>query len=420
VKILYISQYFPPEIAAPAARVSELSRQWVKSGHEVTVLTGFPNYPTGIIPKEYQRKLRRLLIKEEFEGMKVFRTWLWPQPHRGAIKRIFSFISFFLSASISGLLISRPDIVIATSPPLLVGLTGWWLARAKRVPFIFEIRDLWPESLEAVGIADAKSLLHRILVRVASFLYRTSDRIVVVTPAFKNFLVEKWQLSDDKSSVIQNGVETDLLRPDLETSALRKQLGVEDKFVVCYAGTIGMAHGLETLVQTAQQLQHSHPNILFWLIGDGAEKENVMSQARSLRLSNLQVLGPQPREKVPQYICASNACLVMLKPVPLFKTVIPTKMLEAMACARPVILGVDGQARKILEEAQAGIFVRPGSADELGRTVVQLAVDASLRERLGNNGRRYILQRLTRKQTAHDYVKVLQSHCLPDPDESKL
>jgi glycosyltransferase involved in cell wall biosynthesis len=232
---------------------------------------------------------------------------------------------------------------------------------------------------------------------------------VVVSPAFKAHLVENWHVSAEKISVVQNGVETDLFKPGVETSSLKDELQAQEKFIVSYMGTIGMAHGLETLIGAAKQLEGSHPNILFLVIGEGAEKERIVAMAQSLALSNLLIMGQQPREKIPGYICASNACIVMLKNNPLFKTVIPSKMLEFMACARPVILGVDGQARKILEDGRAGIFVQPGNADALARAIVQLACDAGLCNSLGNSGRRYILRHNTRKQTADRYIEVLEN-----------
>jgi len=248
VKILYISQYYPPEIAAPAARVSELSRHWVADGHQVTVLTGFPNHPTGVVHLGYRDKLRRLIFRERMEGVWVVRTWLWPKPNHKALGRMLSFVSFCVSAVVSGLFLSRPDVVIATSPQLLVGLTGWWLARAKRVPFVFEVRDLWPESLSAVGMGNDKSILHRLLAKIAGFLYRQSDKVVVVTPAFKDHLVKHWSVPPEKISVVQNGVETGFFTPGHADAQLRHELGGEGKFVACYIGTIGMAHGLETLL----------------------------------------------------------------------------------------------------------------------------------------------------------------------------
>ena len=408
MKILYVSQYFPPEMGAPAARVAELSRYWARDGHDVTVLTGFPNHPTGIVPLEYRSKFRRLVARERMDGVSVVRTWLFPLPNRKAYERMLNYSSFCISSASTGLFLSRPDIVIASSPQLLVGLSGWWLARAKRVPFVFEVRDLWPESLAAVGMGDQSSLLHRSLAKIAGFLYRRCDRVVVVTPAFADYLVEHWHTPRTKISIVGNGVEADLFSPRDTSTHLRRELGADGKFVVCYIGTMGLAHGLETLIEAAARLRNSAPEVLFLLVGEGAERERIISLARSRGLTNLRFVDQQPREKIPAYICASDACLVLLKKSDLFKTVIPTKMLEFMSCARPVILGVDGQARKIIEEAQAGIFIEPENAADLAQAVIRLAADVGLRESLGRNGRRHILQRFSRRHTARAYLDVLE------------
>ena len=408
MKILYISQYFPPEIAAPAVRVSELSRHWAAAGHEVTVLTGFPNHPTGVVHPEYRSKLRRVVFRECVEAVQVVRTWLWPRPNRKALGRILSFVSFSVSAAISGLFLSRPDVVIATSPQLLVGLTGWWLARAKRIPFVFEVRDLWPESLSAVGMGNDQSILHRVLAKVAGFLYGQSDRIVVVTPAFKDHLVKNWKVPQEKISVVPNGVETELFSPDKTNADLKKEIGAEGKFIACYIGTMGMAHGLEIVLEAATELKNAMPQAFFLLVGDGAEKENIAARARSLGLSNLRLVDSQPREKIPAYICASDVCLVLLKRTPVFETVIPTKMLEFMACARPVILGVEGQARQIVQEARAGLCIQPENAKELAQAVIRLAADGVLGKSLGSDGRKYILQHFSRPQTAATYLDILR------------
>jgi colanic acid biosynthesis glycosyl transferase WcaI len=407
VKILYVSQYFPPEMGAPAARVAELSRYWAQERHEVTVLTGFPNHPTGVVPAEYRRKLRRLVAREETNGVKVVRTWLLPFPNRRTYERMLNYSSFCLSAAGTGLLTERPDVVIASSPQLLVGLSGWWLARCKRSRFVFEVRDLWPESLAAVGAGKPDSLVYRSLARIAGFLYRNSDHIVVVTPAFKEYLVQHWRVRPEKISVVENGVESDLFTPETE-SDLRTELGAEGKFLVSYIGTMGNAHGLETLVEAAWTLQNSADRILFLLVGEGAEKEQLVSLARSRGLTNVRFVKQQPRERIPAYICASDACLVLLKRSEIFKTVIPSKMLEFMSCARPVILGVDGQARQILEQAQAGICIEPGNSAELARAVSDLAGDEQRRETLGRNGRRHVLQHFSRRQTAMAYLDVLR------------
>jgi len=408
VKILYVSQYFPPEMGAPAARVAELSRLWTEAGHDVTVLTGFPNHPTGVVPPDYRRKMWRLVCCEQLDDVRVVRSWLLPFPNRGPYERMLNYSSFCLSAASKGMFLSQPDVVIATSPQLLVGLAGWWLARWKRVPFILEVRDLWPESLAAVGAANENSLLYKALSGMARFLYRACDRIVVVTTAFEQYLVEKYKVPREKISVVENGVDTELFNPHAERSEIRTALRADGKFVVSYIGTIGMAHGLQTVVEAASRLQHSEPNVLMLFVGEGAEKQGIISAVRDRGLTNVRFVDQQRREDIPAYICASNVCLVPLKKSDLFTTVLPSKMLEFMACARPVIVGVDGLVRRIVQEANAGIFVEPENPVDLANAIRRLAGDPAFREMLGRNGRRYILQNFTRRRTAEAYLGVLE------------
>lgn len=413
MKILYVSQYFTPEMGAPAARAAELSRRWARMGHDVTVLTGFPNHPTGIVPKEWRSRLRRLRYSEIVDDVRVERTWLWPLPNRKAHERIRSYASFFLSSALSGLRLQKPDVVIGTSPQLLVALSGWWLARRHEVPFIFEVRDLWPESLAAVGAGGEGSLLHRMLGGIAGFLYCRADRIVVVSPAFKDHLIQHWQVPADKIAIVENGVETDLFRPSSDLQEARKELSregiaAEDSFLVGYIGTMGMAHGLETLIDAAEELRSTLPKCLFLLIGEGAEKQRIMELARARGLDNVKFLGEQPRERIPALVSAADICLVMLKKSDVFKTVIPTKLLEYMACERPVIVAVDGQARTMVESARSGVFVPPENPRALAQTIRMLAQSPEESRRLGLNGRQYILANLSREHTAHVYITVLE------------
>lgn len=393
-------------MGAPAARVSELSRHWVQSGHQVTVLTGFPNHPDGIIRPEYRAGFRRMVCRESIDGVNIVRSWLLPFPNRKSYERMLNYSSFCVSAAATGSFLERPDVVIATSPQLLVGLSGWWVAKLNRVPFILEVRDLWPESLTAVGVGNSDSLLHRALGRIAAFLYRHADHIIVVTPAFQEHLIRRWHVLAEKISVAQNGVETRLFSPR-NSSVLRKSLGVEEQFVVSYIGTLGMAHGLDTMISAAEKLQDAAPNVRFLLVGEGADRERILAMAQSKQLHNLRVVAQQPREKIPDYISASDACLVLLKKSEVFETVIPTKMLEFMSCARPVILGVNGQARQILERAKAGIYVEPENPSALCEAILKLQQQDFLRESLGRNGRDYIVNNLSRESTAAEYLDVL-------------
>jgi colanic acid biosynthesis glycosyl transferase WcaI len=428
VKILYVSQYFPPEMGAPAARAAELAQHWANAGHTVSILTGFPNHPTGVVPAEWRSRLRRLIFHEKVADEKpgsfdVYRTWLWPLPNRKAHERMRNYASFCVSAALRGITLPPPDVIIATSPQLLVGLAGWWLAFAQRIPFVFEVRDLWPESLAAVGVGDENSLLHRSLSAIANFLYRRADHIVVVTPAFKDFLIQNRNVPAAKISVVENGVETDQFCPSTASTnrALRQELSAEEKFVVCYVGTMGMAHGLETLLDAASQLQTQNPAVLFVLIGEGAEKDRIKVLAQSRGLVNIRFLDQQPRGKIPAFISASDACVVLLRKTEVFKTVIPTKMLEFMSCARPVILGVDGQARTILEEARGGLVIEPENANALVEAILSLAGDRERARELGENGREHIVGKFSRRQTAEEYIRVLERLLkLPDPGSTKV
>lgn len=409
MKILYVSQYFPPEMGAPAARVYELSRNWVEAGHHVTVLTGFPNHPTGIVPDDYRRQMRRFTTRERVDGIEVVRTWLYPAPNRRPVERMLNYSSFCISACLRGLFLDRPDMVIATSPQLLVGLSGWWIGRLKRCPIVFEVRDLWPESLLASGIGREDSLLIRCLEQVTSFLYRRCDRIVVVTEAFKANLMARRGLPEEKIAVIENGVETELFSPDKDGAVLRKSHGLDGRFVVSYIGTIGYAHGLDIILQAARRLHEILPEALFLLVGEGAEKEKLEQLAQREGLRNIRFLPQQPRDRIPLFINASDVCLVLLRKAELFTTVLPSKMLEFMACGRPVVLGVDGQARRILDQAHAGVCITPGDADALVQAVMTLHRDPALRRRLGENGREFIVKHFSREQKADQYLGVLEA-----------
>ena len=411
MKILYVSQYFPPEMGAPSARASELAYHWSLAGHQVSVLTGFPNHPTGVVPEEWRPRLRRLVYNEKAGDVDVFRTWLWPLPNRKAHERMRNYASFCVSSALRGMTLPRPDVVIGSSPQLLVALSAWWIAFSRQLPFVFEVRDLWPESLTAVGVGSEDSLLHHSLAAIARFLYERADRVVVVTPAFKDHLIQRWRVPPEKIEIVENGVETDMFSPSPPeaSAALRRELGADSKFLVCYVGTMGMAHGLDTLLDAAATLQREKPDVLFLLIGEGAEKQRIQSLAQSQSLTNVRILDQQPRDKIPAFISASDACLVLLKKTDIFKTVIPTKMLEFMSCARPVILGVDGQARQIIDEAGAGLVIEPENAVALAQAIKRLEQDPANGRALGQKGRKFILQRFSRASTAEKYIDVLEA-----------
>lgn len=411
MNILYISQYFPPEIGAPAARVSELSSAWTRQGDAVNVLTGFPNHPTGRVPAEYRAKLRRLFMREDRDGVIVQRTLLLPLPNRKGWERMLNYASFCISAAFRGLFLPRPDVVIATSPQLLVGLSGLIVAKLKRVPFIFEVRDLWPESLEAVGVSGKNSFLVRALGMIAGLLYRLSDHIVVVTNAFQEHLQLHWNVPREKISVVVNGVDDKLFQPQPPEPAVLAEFGVQNRFVVGYIGTIGNAHGVETLVQTARLLQQSDPEIVILVVGEGADKQRLQQFVEEHRLENVRIFPGQPRERIPTIIAASHVCLVLLKKSELFKTVIPTKMLEFMSCGRPIVAGIEGESAELIRRADAGICVPPEDAAALAGAIRTLRNDPKLARKFGDHARAFITQNLSRESTARHYRMLLSRFC---------
>ncbi|HYG98976.1 MAG TPA: glycosyltransferase family 4 protein [Terriglobales bacterium] len=415
LNILCVSQYYPPEIAAGGIRISELARHWSTQGHDVTVITGVPNYPTGIVPQEYRQKRWRPFFEERHDGIRLIRTWLVPRPNNGVVDRALNYSSFCFSSCTTGLFAGRPDVVIATSPPLLVPVAGSWLSRWKRVPWIFDVRDLWPESLTAVGAGHDRSLLNRSLSQLADFLYRSCSRVVIVSPAFKEQLVRR-RVAAEKIDVIENGVEDDIFFPGPADPDIRREFEIpESSFVVCYLGTIGMAHGLMTLVDAATKLRDTHPNVVFLMAGGGAESERLQAEIRARQLTNVIYAGVLRRERIPDVIRASNACAVLLKKSDLFATVIPTKMLEAMACARPVILGVDGHARQIVEDAQGGVFVEPENASAFAQAVAELSVRPELCQQMGANGRRHTVEHYSRRNMAARYLKLVSGLRCKEP-----
>ncbi len=412
MNILYISQYFPPEACAPAARVDSFSREWARAGAEVTVLTGFPNHPEGILHSEYRKLWRRGFVREEREGVKVYRTWLYPSANRGLWGRGANFASFGVSAAMVGSCVApSKGVVIATSPQILVGVSGWVVAAARSLPWVFEVRDLWPESLVGVGQAAAGTLLYRSVGHVANFLYRRATHIVVDGEWKRRHLIQQG-LEESRISVMRNAIEEDYCLDPYSDSAqearqaLRQELGLREEFVLLYAGTLGMAHGLETVLLAAARLR-DRGEVAFLVIGEGAEREQLLARSRELRLTNVRYLGKQPREKVPAYLLAADACLVPLRRSEVFKTAIPSKMFEAMAAGRPVLLGVEGEAKEILLDAGAGIAVPPDDSEALANAVLRLCQHPELARALGANGRRAVREKYSCRQQARAYLELL-------------
>jgi glycosyltransferase involved in cell wall biosynthesis len=405
MRVLFISQYFPPEVGAPSARVSEMAKEWVRLGHEVTVLTAFPSHPYGVKrPEDRGVAFRR----EQWEGVEVLRCWHWAVPNKGNLKRMLMYFTFMKSASFFGVIkAKRPDVVVATSPQLLVGLAGWFLAFWYRVPFVFEVRDLWPESVVAVD-AMRENLIVKMLKKLAAFLYATSKVIVTVGEGYRRKIIELYHVQPTKIFVLPNGFDAATFKPGRRLNAARTKWGWGNKKVVLYLGTHGMAHGLQNVLEAARLLRN-RKDVLFVFVGEGADKEHLKNTAEKWRLKNVQFIDQQPKDQVTQLYAACDLGLVHLRNTPLFQEVLPSKIFEYLAMERPVLVAVGGEARKLVEIAGAGVYVPPENPKALAVAVQKLLLHPASLALMGRKGRLYVQKYYDRKRLATRYIDFLST-----------
>lgn len=400
--ILFLSHYFPPEVNAPASRTFEHCRQWVRDGHRVTVVTCAPNHPRG---KVYPGYRNRLYAREEKDGITIIRVWTYVTANEGFLKRTLNYVSYMAAAIVAAPLIQKADIVISTSPQFFNGLAGYVVSRMKRAPWVLEIRDLWPESILAVGAIKNPFIIH-LLEWLELFAYRQADRIVPVTDAFQRYIEGKG-IPKEKISVIKNGADLTLYKPVTGTNRLAESLGVQGKFVAAYLGTHGMAHHLETVLYAAQRLRE-YPDIVLILAGDGAERQRLAALRNELGLDNVLMLDQQPKEQMPWLWALSDVSLILLKKSDLFKTVIPSKIFESMAMEKPIILGVEGESADIVRAADAGYCIEPENVEELVNRLIDLYANEALCKKLGANGRIHVSNFYDRKKLAKRFEQLLE------------
>ena len=402
MRILFISHYFLPEMGAPAARVYELSRAWLQRGHQVTVITGPPNHPTGILHQGYRN---RFFQKEKVEGVEVIRSYVYLAPNRGFGKRIVNYLSFMLTSSLTALLRTKEwDVVVATSPQFFAAVSGHWVSRIKGCPFVLDVRDLWPKSIVVLGVLRNRALI-RLLQQVEMFLYHQARHVVGTVEGIKTDLVNRG-IEAEKITVIPNGVDLKLFSPGSREGTFRIQHNLKGKFVVSYIGTHGLAHALEKALLAAERLQLE--NIYFLFVGEGAEKEKLIKMKKQRQINNVLFLDRQPREKISQLLSESDACLVSLKRDAFFSYALPSKLFEIMACARPIILSANGDSRDLVERAGCGIWVEPENPAALAEGVLRLCRNPQLCRQLGEDGRKFAERYFDRKKFALQYEEILQ------------
>ena len=410
MRILFFSHYFPPEGNAPASRTFDHCTRWAAAGHEVTVVTCAPNHPRGRLYPGYQNRPRQV---EYMEGVRVVRVMTYLAANEGAWRRTANYLSYLVAAVPAGLLERRPDVVIATSPQFFCGWAGVLASRLRRRPFLLEIRDLWPESIAAVDAMRSRTAL-RLLEKLERGMYRAARHIVTVGDGYRARLIERG-VEPHRISVVMNGVDRTRFFPREADRDLAGRLGVAGRFVVTYCGTIGMAHGLEVVLRAGRLLiERGRRDVVFLLAGDGARRRELRDAAARSGLDNVIFAGRLDTGIIPEVLSLSDACLVHLRSSPTFTSVMPSKIFEAAAMARPVILGVDGFARTFVENAGCGVYVEPEDERGLVEAILRLAADAALRERLGRAGLD-LAGACDRDRLAERYLATIAQVASPEP-----
>lgn len=409
--ILFLTDNFPPEGNAPASRTWDHTMRWVDAGHEVTVITGAPNFPEGRVFEGYSNSW---YSKEQMQGVHIVRVKTYITANEGFVKRILDYMSFMVSGTIAALCQKKPDLIVATSPQFFTSVAGWVVSGLRRKPFVFELRDIWPASITAVG-AMKQSKTIRLLEKLELFLYRRASHIVSVTNSFKQELIHRG-IDGSKISVVLNGVDSEKYTPvEKKDEDLAALLGVQGKFVVGYVGTHGMAHALQFLVDAAELLKDM-PEICFLFAGGGAAKQRLEDYILEKGLRNIVILGRQSKEMMPKVWSLCDVSVAHLKNSPLFSTVIPSKIFESMAMGLPILMAVpEGEATQIVSDNECGIIVEPENARAIADAVVRLYSDKDLYERLSASSLQ-TAPRYSRDRLASEMLVILERVL----DESKF
>ncbi len=405
LNILIVHQYFLDANGAGGARWNEFSKFWSQAGHNVTVLAGMVDYNTGRKLDKYRWKY---ICKERTDtGVTVYRCHVSQKYNSSFFGRAWAYFSFAFSSTIAGLFFAkRPDVILATSPPLTVSTTMNWLGWIRRRPTIFEVRDLWPESALDTGVLKPGRLAN-LLFKMEAKAYRRARWINVLTPAFRDKLIQEKGIAADKISMIPNGADPSFFQPGDRNNEVRTQLGLSEKFVVGYFGAHGRANCLGQLLDAAKLLQSTAPNVQIMLVGGGMEKEELVKRVQQEKLSNVTFVDSVPKQEVSQYVNATDVCTAVLMKNETFKTVYPNKVFDYMCCARPTIIGIDGVARKLVMDAKAGIFTEPENPQAFVDAVLTLKNDRALSDEMGRSGREFVLQNFTREKLASQYLEIV-------------
>ena len=362
-----------------------------------------PHHPMG---KAYPGYRNRLFQQETVNGINAIKVLTYITANEGFAKRTFNYVFYMIMATLIAPFAGKADVVVSTSPQFFNGLAGYFVSRLKRARWVLEIRDLWPESIIAVGALKHRRLI-RLLERLEHFAYRKADHIVPVTRAFRDH-IEATGVSRNKITIVRNGVDLELFQAKPRDNDYAESLGLKkNQFVAAYVGTHGMAHGLDTLLDAAEILR-VRDDVILLMAGDGSERQRLQEEIKRRKLTNIRMLGQLPKSDMPLLWSVSDASLVLLRKLDLFLTVIPSKIFESMAMRKPIIMGVSGEGAEVVLAAKAGIAIEPENSTELAAAILHLADSATVCAELGNSGARYVNEHFNRARLADAYVEVLK------------
>ena len=403
--ILFLTDNFPPEVNAPASRTYEHAREWVKEGHKVTVITCAPNFPKGKVYKGYKN---RIFLREGLDGINIIRVWTFIMPNSGFFLRVLDYMSFMISSFIASFNVKKVDIIVATSPQFFTAVSGYLISKAKNKPWIFELRDIWPESIKAVG-ALSNSFLLNLLEKLELLLYRSSSRIIAVTNSFKENLISRG-IDENKIDVITNGVDVTRYKKMNKDTALVAQYNLKDKFICGYIGTHGLAHSLDTIILSAEILMKKgfQESIHFLFIGNGAKKSELISLAKEKNVRNITFIDSVKKSDVIRYWSLLDISLIHLKKSDLFHSVIPSKIFESMAMGIPVLHSVPGESSEIITRNNIGICTDPENEVQMADAIIKLFNSENLLTEYSKNSVKSSLK-FDRRNLALRMLRILES-----------
>ena len=393
LRITFLTHYFPPEVGAPLARMYELAKRLNDAGDAVTVVTAFPNYPTGVIQPGYQG---HLAMEERMDGVRVLRRWVFATPNSGFFKRVLNHFSFVVSSLTALRKLGPTDVIFVQSPPLPIGVAALAFSWLKGAPFVFNVSDIWPQSAIELGML-RNPLAIRIAETLERHIYRRSARVTVPTPGILERLAAR-SIPRQKLFLLTNGVDTDVYQPQAPDRELAKKLGLDGRKVFIYAGTHGLSQGLDVILEAAKLTQS--PDILYVLAGEGADKAALVAKVEAEGISNVRFLPNQPKSLMPSLLNLAYAAVISLRPLDLFRSALPSKMYESMAVGQPIVASMWGEAAALVEAAGCGVVAEPGNARQLRDAVVALADDPEEARRMGRMGREYVIEHFNRQKIA--------------------